>query len=153
MRTSVRGLDLLTQFEGVRLHPYNDSGGACTIGVGHLIHKGLCGTRPDLEAPFATITRADAMNLLANDVRDAEDAINHLVSVPLRVQHFDALVCLVFNIGGGAFKRSTLLKRLNAGDYVGAAQQFTVWIYDNNRAVPGLMHRRARERSLFEGGY
>jgi lysozyme len=154
VRISTRGLDLLTELEGLELRPYNDSGGACTVGVGHLIHKGRCGTRPELEAPFTpSITREHALTLLQQDVRDAEEAINRFVSVPLRPFQFDALVCLVFNIGGAAFRRSTLLKRLNVGDYTGAAQQFSVWCFDNGKRVAGLAKRRARERALFEGGY
>ncbi len=87
------------------------------------------------------------------DVAEAERAVEGFVSVPLRLHQFDALVSLVFNIGSTQFKRSTLLKRLNSGDYAGAAQQFNVWCYDNGKRVPGLAARRERERLLFEGGY
>ncbi|TVS40518.1 lysozyme, partial [Xylella fastidiosa subsp. multiplex] len=72
--------------------------------------------------------------------------------VPLKQHQFDALVSLSFNIGACAFHRSTLLRKLNAGDVAGAAQQFHVWKWAGGRVQSGLIIRRAAERALFEGG-
>ncbi|WP_230951259.1 lysozyme, partial [Xylella fastidiosa] len=81
-----------------------------------------------------------------------EPAVRRYVRVPLKQQQFDALVSLSFNIGAGAFHRSTLLKRLNAGDVAGALEQFHVWKWAGGSIQSGLIIRRAAERALFEGG-
>jgi len=87
---------------------------------------------------------------LAEDVREAEDAINDLCKVSLTQNQFDALVSFVFNVGVGAFKSSTLLRKLNAGDYDGAAGQFPRWNKDNGREIAGLTKRRHLEQSVFQ---
>ena len=69
--------------------------------------------------------------------------------MPLSQSQFDALVSLVFNIGGGAFRKSTLLQKLNAGDYAGASNEFMRWIKAKGRVLGGLVTRRAAERALF----
>jgi lysozyme len=152
MQISARGLDALKKYEALRLTMYDDSGGACTIGYGHLVHKGRTGTNPKAEAPFVGgISENIAADLLLQDTRTAQGSVKAFVSVPLAQHQFDALVSLVFNIGGQAFRTSTLLKRLNNQDYIGAARQFDVWVNDNGKRVPGLVNRRAQERKMFEG--
>lgn len=152
MQLSARGLDALKRSEGLRLQMYDDTRGACTVGYGHLVHKGRTGTNPKAEAPFVGgISENIAADLLLTDTRIAQGAVNQFVSVPLAQHQFDALVNLVYNIGGGAFRNSTLLKRLNAGDYKGAARQFDVWVNAGSHRDKGLVSRRARERQMFEG--
>ncbi len=143
MDLSLAGLAHLKQFEGLRLQPYTDSAGKWTIGYGHLIKTG---------ESFDTITEGQAAALLADDVGTAEDAVNALVKVPLTQPQFDALVSFVYNVGVGAFRRSTLLRLLNAGDYAGAAGQFPLWRNAGGRVVQGLVNRRAAEVALFAGG-
>jgi len=140
MKTSQAGLDLIKEFEGFEAEPYICAGGKNTIGYGHVIKKG--------EA-FDTITEETATALLADDVEDAEGAVNDYVHVELTQNQFDALVSFVFNIGGIAFYRSTLLKKLNKGDYEGAAKQFTRWVYAGGRKLNGLIKRRQAEMELF----
>jgi len=87
--------------------------------------------------------------ILAQDLHAVEKHVKDPVKVHLSQNQFDALVSLVFNIGGGAFKGSTLLKKLNAGDYAGAADQFLVWNRAGGKVLKGLTTRRESERKQF----
>lgn len=140
MNTSDKGLDYIVQFEGRRLSAYLDSVNIPTIGVGH--------TGPDVYMG-QTITDMECMELLREDVREAEQAINAAVKVPLTQEQFDALVSFVFNVGGGAFKGSTMLKLLNAGEYEKAASQFHRWNKAGGRELIGLTKRRMAEADIF----
>ncbi len=139
---SAAGLDLLKQFEGFSATPYDDFKGQ-SIGYGHLIKAG---------ESYAFVTREQAEALLRDDVAWAERAVSAAVSVPLTQAQFDALASLAYNIGEGAFKRSTLVRLLNEGDYMGAAEQFARWNRAGGAVHPGLVKRRALERSVFAGG-
>jgi len=142
MTYSERGLDLTRAFEGCRFRAYQDGGGVWTIGYGHT-QRVLEGDECDL---------AQAVYWLRCDVQDAVHAVNDAVNVLLSQGQFDACVDLVFNIGAAAFLKSTLLRKLNAGDYAGAAQQFERWNKDNGRVVAGLTRRRIAEKELFLTG-
>ncbi len=76
-------------------------------------------------------------------------AVNRLVTVPLTQNQFDALISFVFNLGIGNFRTSTLLKKLNAGDYTGAAKEFPPWVRADGKQLPGLIKRRDAEKALF----
>jgi lysozyme len=144
MPLSQRGLKCLCKEEGCVLSPYHcrpDPPGMMTIGVGHVVLPG----EDDLRGP---ITKERALELLASDVRAREAAIEKNVKVALTQNQYDALVSLIFNIGVGAFEKSTLLIRLNAGLYNEAADHFLDW----RRAGSDpnfLLERRKRERALF----
>ena len=140
MHTSQKGLDLIKSFEGLRLTAYDDGVGVQTIGYGHT--KGV--------KPGMTITADQAVQFLREDLHSAERDIDRLVTVHLCQHQFDALASLVFNIGGTAFRDSTLLRKLNAGDYAGAAVQLDRWVHGGGKIMPGLVKRRAAERALFE---
>lgn len=119
MKTSENGLALLEFREGSRNKAYRDTKGIWTIGVGHTgpeVHQGLVWTDEQIKAALAT------------DVVTAENCINDHVEVPLSQEQFDALVSFVFNVGVTQFVESTLLKKLNVGDYEGAAKQFDRWV-------------------------
>ena len=146
MKISENGLSFIRREEGKRLMAYADVIGVWTIGVGHTgtvdgisITKGM------------TITAEKSRVLLIADVAKFEAAINRLVKVPLKQHQFDALVSLVFNIGETNFARSTLLKKLNANDFKGAAEQFLAWKNAGGRPVQGLLNRRKREKDMFNG--
>lgn len=139
MEVSRAGLALIQRFEGLRLEAYLDSVGKPTIGYGS-----TQGVRMGDE-----ITNAQATELLAADVERHADGVRRLVDVPLSQNMFDALVSFTFNVGVGALSRSTLLRRLNAGDYQGAAQEFARWVYAGGKQLDGLKRRRETERSLF----
>lgn len=144
MSTSSTGVDLICGFEGKRLSAYDDGVGVWTIGFGttvypngHKVKKG------------DTCTEAQAKQYMQNDLKKFESTVNDVVTVPLNQNQFDALVSLTYNIGSGAFSKSTLVKKLNAGDYKGAADQFDVWVNAGGKRMQGLVNRRAKEKELF----
>jgi lysozyme len=137
---SKTGLALTEQFEGCRLTAYQDQVGVWTIGYGH--------TGPDV-TPGLTITQQQAEDLLASDVSSAASAVNNFVTVQLTQNEFDALVDFVFNLGSGAFAKSTLLRSLNAGQFATAAAQFDEWDHAGGAVVAGLLRRRQAETNLF----
>ena len=139
MEISNRGIELIKKFEGLRLTAYRCSAGVLTTGYGH--------TRGVKAGDLITARQAD--EFLREDVRSAELVVNLDVKVWLSQGQFDALVSFVFNLGAGNFVKSTLLRKLNDGNYVGAADQFGRWIYAGKTELPGLIRRRAAERELF----
>lgn len=140
---SGKGLGLTEQFEGCRLTAYQDQVGVWTIGYGH--------TGADV-TPGLTITQQQAEALLAQDVLASARCVNSMVNVPLTQNEFDALVDFVFNLGAGAFVRSTLLAALNAGDLAKAAAQFDCWDRAGGVVVAGLLRRRQAETDMFRPG-
>jgi lysozyme len=144
MRVSAKGRKEIIAHEGKRLQAYLDGGGVWTIGVGHTAFRG-----PPKPVKGMVITDQECDDILANDLVHFENKVNEIVKVDLNQNQFDALVSLCFNIGEGAFAKSTLVRKLNAGDYAGAADQFMVWNKDNGKTVQGLTNRRAKEKALF----
>lgn len=142
--TSPSGVDLICNFEGKRLKAYDDGVGVWTIGFGTTIYPdGVRVKKGDI------CTEAQARSYMQNDLKKFELAVNNAVIVPLNQNQFDALVSLVYNIGTNAFKNSTLVKKLNAKDYKGAADQFDVWVNAGGNRMQGLVNRRAKEKALF----
>ena len=139
MNVSETGIELIKKFEGCVLKAYKCPAGVWTIGYGHTsgVKEGQ------------TITKAQAKELLIQDLRPFEIGVNNLVNVPLNQNQFDALVSFCYNLGTGNLKNSTLLKLLNKGDYNGAAEQFDHWIYAGGKKLNGLVKRRAAEKKLF----
>lgn len=151
MRTSPSGRAAIAAREGVVLTAYKDSAGILTIGVGHTSAAG-----PPKVTAGMRITAKEAGEILSRDLAAVEADVNRMISVPLNQNEFDALVSLVFNIGSGAFQKSTLRRKLNAGDRAGAADQFLVWnkITKGGKKVElkGLTTRRQAERKQFLTG-
>ena len=142
MKTCDAGVALIKSFEGLRLNAYPDpaTGGVpWTIGYGST--KGVC------QGDCITEQEADAK--LREDLFDAEQCVDDYVTVQLTPNQHGALVSLVFNIGCGNFRSSTLLRMLNAGDPSAAAGQFTRWNRANGQVMAGLTRRREAERTLF----
>jgi len=136
MKMSENGLQLLTLREGFKTFAYKDTKGIWTIGVGH--------TGPEVKAGLVW-TVAQVKDALRADVATAEKAINKGVKVVLTQNQFDALCSFIFNVGVGAFTRSTLLKVLNKGNYIEAANQFDRW------HIPvEITSRRNSEREQFK---
>lgn len=146
MTVSLAGRLAISNREGVRLKAYQDSVNIWTIGVGHTSAAGPPRVMPDL-----TITSAECDEILTRDLAKFEAAVLDAVKVPLAQHEFDALVSLAFNIGGGAFAKSTLVKRLNAGDRQGAADAFLMWDKAGGKTLKGLTTRRKAERLQFLG--
>jgi lysozyme len=141
MQASESAFALIRRFEGCRLTAYVCPAGKLTIGYGH------AGT--DVR-PGQSITAGQAEELLRADIAPIEQTIAECVTAPLTQDQFDALVVFAFNVGIGALRRSTLVKRINAKD-PNASHEFDRWTMANGRVLPGLIARRAAERGLFEG--
>jgi len=142
MRISAAGLDLLKNSEGFRSHTYLDVAGIPTIGYGHrLLHP---------ESFPSGIDEAQGAEILLSDLRDAEQAVQRLVKVPLTQGQFDALVDFCFNLGQGRLAASTLLESLNAGQYDAAAQQLLRWDHAGAHESPALKARRQAELALWQ---
>ena len=140
MKVSQEGLELIKSYEQLALKAYLPTpDDVWTNGYGHtqFVKEG------------DTCTEEQALEWLKQDCEWAEDCINNSVRVPLAQNEFDALVSLVFNIGCGAFKASTMLRLLNARDYEGAKSQFARWNRQNHKELAGLTRRRATEERMF----
>ncbi|MEM9924140.1 MAG: glycoside hydrolase family protein [Cyanobacteria bacterium P01_D01_bin.50] len=147
-RISNKGLKFIAKHEGMILHLYNDPANHATIGVGHLVHYGpINGSEP--EEFKRGITQQRAMEILRADVIQAEKIIHKLVKVALNQNQFDALVSFVFNIGETQFKSSTLLAKLNNGNYNAVPSELNRWVYAEGKKLPGLINRRRDEGNLF----
>ena len=148
MRISEAGMALIAEFEGFSATPYDDPAGHCTIGIGHLLHRGNC--TPD---DRADISYANAVHMLQQDVRRYEDAVNQSVTVVLNQNQFDALVSFTFNLGQAALARSTLLTVLNHGHYHLVCEQLRLWNKAEVNGVlielAGLTRRREAECTLW----
>lgn len=167
MRTiNQAGLDVVKKWEGildgdpttVNLDPYLDPVGIWTIGWGHAIMRPsgtfVRGTEGEAEARALYpdgLTRDDAETLLAADLMETSKDVSARVKVPLTENQFAALVSFEFNTGG--LSQSTLLAKLNGGDYMGATDQFGRWVKGTVKGIkvtlPGLVRRREDERRLF----
>lgn len=151
LTTSQLGKKFIEQREGLKLKPYLCSANHLTIGVGHLIKR--------YENFSAGIAVQKAYELFDADLKIPELFINAVLSPskingkPLNQNEFDALVSFCFNLGCGALDGSTLLKKLQAGDRAGAANEFLKWQYEHKNgnlvASEGLFKRRQLERALF----
>jgi GH24 family phage-related lysozyme (muramidase) len=140
-RINEEGFKLLTTFEGCKLKAYDDGGGVWTIGYGHTKNV----------SPGMTITQAQAEQLLHEDLERFESYVEDAVQVEVNEDQFSALVCFCFNVGPGidGFGGSTLLRKLNTGDYASATEQFPRWNKVNGEPWLGLTRRRLAEQALF----
>jgi len=138
-------VSLVASFEGFRARPYQDLGGVWTIGYGSTY---LLSGKP-VTASTPALSEATAAALLRNVLVSFWDTVERLVKVPLTDRQGAAVLSLVYNIGETAFSRSTLLKKLNAGDLKGAADEFPKWNLIKGKVSRGLSQRRAKERNLF----
>lgn len=144
----IKNVDSIKDHEALRLTAYlptkND---VWTIGWGHTktAKQGM------------VITEAQAEQLIRDDLAWVEDAIDSLVKVTITQNQRDALGSLIFNIGATSFSKSTVLRKLNAKDYLGAADAFLMWDKQKDKQtgemvrLKGLTKRRQQERSLFNG--
>jgi lysozyme len=133
-------LAFITKEEGSKNKAYKDIKGLWTIGVGHLIRPG------EQHLIDATLTDEEVKELLKSDLKWCSETVENSVKVPLQQHQFDALYSLCFNIGPTAFRNSTVVRKINANDFKGAADAILMW---NKPAV--LENRRKREKALFLG--
>jgi lysozyme len=145
-------LALIKEFEGLRLVAYLCTGKRWTIGYGTTVYAD--GT---MVQEGDTCTKSDAEAFLVTDVRHFAADVRSLVKVPVTNNQFCALVSFAYNVGSDidadkiaeGLGDSTLLKKLNAGDIKGAADEFPKWNKSGGFVTPGLVRRREAERKLF----
>ena len=167
-------LNIIAADENIKLVAYLCPSNILTIGAGHVLLPKFDSDKFNISAAFLTriidqcqalrkvtpeaqqllkITRSQALDMLSEDANRTALFVSSITHVALNQHQFDALVSLVFNIGDGNYATSTLRKRLNSGDYAGAAAQFAVWnkgeVDGEKTVLPGLVTRRAAERALF----
>lgn len=138
-------IELIKSFEGLELTAYKCPAGVLTIGYGH--------TGPDV-TPGLKISDERALELLRRDVdvayRGVVEAIDSEFFREMTVNQICALVSFAFNVGVFAFQKSTMLRKINKGDYAGAAEEFARWKFvEGGKESAGLVRRRAAEKELF----
>lgn len=139
MEASEKAYSLIRQFEGLRLTAYKCPAGVWTVGYGHT--SGV--------VPGMTIILEQAEEYLRQDIEAVENIVNAECR-NLRQCQFDALVSFVFNVGGGNFRKSTLLKEIKANpDDNSIMGEFLRWVYAKGVALPGLQKRRLAEMRLY----
>jgi lysozyme len=148
---SEAGAEFIAGFEGFSARLYEDIAGNCTIGFGHQVHPGKCDGSEPKEFRDG-ITRKRGLKLLQEDAATAADEINRSVTVRLNQTQFDALVSFVFNVGTGAFRDSTLLRRLNNKRYEDVPKQLNRWVFAGGEKLDSLIKRRKAEGRLFREG-
>lgn len=137
---SLAGITQIQQHEGTVLKAYQDVVGVWTVCTGSTYNVAA----RLVETPAGCVVR------IRRDLAAAEAPVRAAVATPVTQQQYDQLVSLVFNIGGGAFRRSSLLRELNAGHCLAAAEQFPRWSYARGKWVRGLHNRRVLEQKLFK---
>ncbi len=137
--TNQAGVDLIKKFEGLRTQAYKDAVGIWTIGYGHI--ENVQGGQ--------SISEAEAEAFLRSDMKNAERGVERSVKVALNDNQFAALVAFTFNLGTGALASSTLVRKLNNGDYAGVPEQLNRWVKAGGRTLAGLVKRRKAEGALW----
>lgn len=138
---SAASLVAIATYEGYRGNAYQDSVGVPTIGFGETA---------GVKMGDKTTPERALVQLLASTEKHA-DAIRACIHVPLYQHEFDAYVSLSYQIGAGAFCRSTLIKKLNKGDYTGACNELDKWVYAGGKKLPGIVKRRQKEKEMCLG--
>jgi lysozyme len=136
------GLALIKQFEGFMAEPYLCPGGYWTIGYGHVIKN-------PKDYPYS-LTRDEALELLAQDVIRAERAVLRLITAPLSNGQFDALVSFTFNLGAGALQRSTLRRKVNREEHTDVPAELMKWVWAGGKKLNGLVKRRKAESMNYQ---
>ena len=138
-----QGLNLIKGFEKFVPHLYICPAGYPTIGYGHVVIRFKRSAFKD------AINEEKALEILTIDVRVAERAVLALVDVPLTDGEFNALVSFTFNVGSGAFQRSTLRQKVNREEHTEVPQEFNRWVFAGGRRLKGLVTRRALEAKIY----
>jgi len=131
---------LVKNTESLSLTPYMDQGGTWHVGYGHKLPG---------KPSYDHISQYQATQFLNGDIREAANAVDRYVKVPLTPYQRAALISFTFNLGADALKRSTLLKDVNARKMQAAATEFHRWVYVNGQRSSGLATRREAEKQVF----
>lgn len=144
MTTSENGYNLIKRFEGLYLNAYDDGTGVITIGYGTIRINGQ-------PIQMGTIITEDQANqFLQSEVQVFENFVNQYVRIQLNQNQFDALISFTYNLGQHNLLMSTLLRKLNQGDFQGAAAEFPKWDMAGGHVWKGLLDRRLAEQAVFE---
>jgi lysozyme len=139
VKTSPKGIALITEFEGFRSKAYLCPAGVWTIGYGFTL-----GVQPG-----DTITKEQAKRRLARELESYEAAVMRACTNEPNQNEFDALVCFAFNVGAAGMAKSSVIKAHNRGDHQAAARAFSLWNKAGGKVWPGLTRRRAAEAALY----
>ena len=145
MKISNKGLELIKEFEGFSANAYLCPAKIPTIGYGNTFWQD--GRKVRLGEQISKTKALELLEFVAN--KDFADKIFPFIEVSISQNQFDAMTSLAYNIGVGAFSKSTLLKRVNAKDFLGAGNEFLKWDKSNGKPLLGLTRRRQREKELF----
>lgn len=146
MIASRDALNQIKEFEGFSAIAYRCAAGVLTVGYGH---TSAAGSPKVVEG--MVVSKPEAERILRMDMQKFEIGVDHAVTVPLKQNQFDALVSLAFNIGMPAFNKSTLLKKLNRGDYEAVPAEIMKWNKVGGREIMGLTRRRRAETKMWRG--
>ena len=138
-------VDLVKEFEGFRAKAYKCPAGVWTIGYGTTAAADV-GITPSVGM---TISKSDAEKYLHAALAKFADQIAPSITTPINENEFGAFVSLAYNVGSGAFKKSSALRSFNAGDKEGAAKAILLWNKAGGKVLNGLTRRREAERKLF----
>lgn len=139
---SAIALTVIAHFEGIRYEPYEDAGGVLTVCYGH--------TGKDI-VPNKVYSKEECNELLELDFMRTKLQVDRLVKVPVNEHTKAALYSFAFNVGTGAFAKSTMLKKLNTGDQYGACEELKKWVYAGGKVWRGLVNRREAEAAICHG--
>ncbi|WDR03614.1 lysozyme [Devosia algicola] len=142
-------LKLVREYEGFVDHWYPDPAHGWKVPTCCIGHTDAAGDPKYADTKSKRFSEGEAYDILAKDLRAVEAMVNRAVKVPLNANQRGALVSFTFNLGGGNLNKSTLLKKLNRGDYKGASKEFSKWINAAGKPMAGLKRRREAERLLF----
>ena len=146
MKISAMGLELIKEFEGFSANAYLCPAKIPTIGYGNTFWED--GRKVKLGEQISKTDALELLEFVAN--KDFADKIFPLIKVKVSQNKFDAMVSLAYNIGVGNFSKSTLLKKVNSGDFDGASNEFLKWNKSSGKELLGLTRRREREKDLFK---
>lgn len=138
------GYGLIRTFEGYSPYVYKDAVGVPTIGFGHAIQSG-----EHIKVPLMGL---EAQELLVHDVTARTEKLNQIIERPLAPSQFDALASFVYNVGFENLERSTLLKRVNAGEDSDVHPEFLLWDHAGGKVLKALWVRRQEEASRYDSG-
>jgi len=147
MKISDKCLEIVRAFEGFKAAPYLCPAGKWTIGYGSTFYED--GRRVSKDDPPITKERAD--DLMRLTLVGFQTEVNAMLRVTVTQGQFDALVDFAYNAGPANLKSSTLMAKVNRGDFAGAALEFDRWVYAGGVRLAGLTRRRDAEQALFEG--
>jgi lysozyme len=144
MHVTEEGLALIRRFEGFRAEAYRCPAGVWTIGYGHTSQAGPPRVRPGM-----IMSEAEARRVLAGDVRIFAEDVRAALTREVSPEQFSALVSFAFNVGSGAFRRSSVLRAVNAGAFADVPQRLALWVKADGRTLEGLVRRRKAEGEMF----